>query len=179
MALAYAHIQVEQREVDLKNKPLDMLKASAKGTVPVLILESGQVIDQSIDIMLWALTQSDCDGWLNLELKDKSDELIYNNDVLFKPLLDRYKYSQLPEESQLYKEQSHRYLHQLNRLLMKHHYLLTDKINLADVALFPFIRQFSMVDSQWFEQTEYKHLHAWLQSFLSSELFLSVMKKHP
>ncbi len=177
MALAYSHIQVEHHEVDLKNKPDDMLKASAKGTVPVLILENGQVIDQSIDIMMWALDQSDPHDWLNPQLKDRSDKLIYTNDVLFKPLLDRYKYSQNPEDAVRYREQAQPYLQQLNFLLMNHRYLLTDRINVADVALFPFIRQFCMVDKQWFKQSDYTQLQAWLQSFLDSELFLSVMKK--
>ncbi len=131
MALAYSHIQVEQREVDLKNKPEDLLKASAKGTVPVLILANGQIIDQSIDIMMWALGQSDPNSWLNPQLQDKSNELIYTNDVLFKPLLDRYKYSQNAEEMVHYREQARPYLQQLNLLLMEHRYLLAEQINIC------------------------------------------------
>lgn len=177
MALVYSHIQIEQREVDLKNKPEDLLKASAKGTVPVLVLKNGQVIEQSIEIMMWALGKSDPDDWSNPQLKDKSDELIYTNDILFKPILDRYKYAQNTEETLYYREQAQPYLHQLNLLLMDHRYLLADHINVADVALFPFIRQFCMVDKQWFEHSDYKYLQQWLHLFLDSELFLSVMKK--
>ena len=81
MALAYAKIDIHQHEVDLKNKPLEMLNASPKGTVPVLILEDGSVIDESIDIMTWALTQSDPDNWLSAEHKDKCDDLINSNDI--------------------------------------------------------------------------------------------------
>ena len=180
MALAYAKINVHQCEVDLKNKPQEMLAASAKGTVPVLVLEDGRVIDESLDIMIWALTQSDPDGWLSPELNSRSAELIQINDVKFKPLLDNYKYPQKSEqkEPEYYRDQAQIYLSQLNSLLMKNHYLLANHISLADVALIPFIRQFYMVDNQWFENSEYKHLQRWLNSFLNTALFLNIMKKH-
>lgn len=180
MALAYAKINVHQCEVDLKNKPQEMLAASAKGTVPVLVLEDGRVIDESLDIMIWALTQSDPDGWLSPELNSRSAELIQINDVKFKPLLDNYKYPQKSEqkEPEYYRDKAQIYLSQLNSLLMKNHYLLANHISLADVALIPFIRQFYMVDNQWFENSEYKHLQRWLNSFLNTALFLNIMKKH-
>ncbi|KTC82294.1 glutaredoxin 2 [Legionella cherrii] len=179
MALAYSKIKVEQREVELKNKPQEMLLASPKGTVPVLILEEGRVIDESIDIMIWALTQSDPEGWLCNKLKDQCNELIHLNDTKFKPILDNYKYPQRTEKKDplYYREEASDYLHQLNYLLMKQRFLLAQRISIADVALFPFIRQFYMVDPQWFEQSGYQYLHAWLQFFLNSELFLTVMKK--
>ena len=178
MALAYSKIKVHQREVDLKNKPQDMINASPKATVPVLIVHEGYVIDESIDIMLWALTQSDPDSWLNPELKDKCDALIHTNDFKFKPILDNYKYPQksIKKDPEYYREQAKIYLNQLNALLMKNPYLLTDHISFADVALFPFIRQCYMVDPLWFEHSELKHLQTWLHSFLNSELFLTVMK---
>jgi glutathione S-transferase len=179
MALAYSKINVHQYEVDLKNKPQEMLQSSPKGTVPVLILEEGNVLDESMDIIMWALTQSDPEGWLCTELKDKSDDLIHYNDHEFKPILDKYKYSQNPEEndSNYYRDKANTYLNQLNSLLMNHRYLLADQITFADIAIFPFIRQFYMVDTSWFEHCEYKHLQAWLDSFLNSALFLAVMKK--
>ncbi|USQ14823.1 glutathione S-transferase [Legionella lytica] len=177
MTLAYAQIPVTQYEVDLKNKPIELLQHSPKGTVPVLVLPNNLVIDQSIDIMMWALKQSDPEGWLNPKLQATSDELISQNDTQFKPILDRYKYSQDPEVASNYREQAHRYLQELDSLLASRPYLLSEHISLADVALFPFIRQFGMVDQAWFAQSEYTHLQTWLHSFLDSELFLRVMQK--
>lgn len=179
MALEYAKINVHQYEVDLKNKPQAMINASSKATVPVLVFEDGSVIDESMDIMLWALTQSDPDGWCNQKHNSQYHDLIQANDVQFKPILDNYKYPQKSEKKDpnYYRDEATAYLHQLNALLTKNTYLLSEHISLADVAIFPFIRQFYMVDQQWFEHSEYKHLNAWLSSFLNSELFLSVMKK--
>ncbi len=179
MALAYAKIDVNQHEVDLKNKPPELLNASAKGTVPVLLLEDGRVLDQSMDIVIWALTQSDPDGWLTTKLKDKANELIYFNDIKFKPLLDNYKYPQNSEKNDpaYYRDKARIYLNHLDSLLKSNRYLLTDRISFADIAIVPFIRQFYMVDKQWLEHSEYKYLQSWLDSFLNSELFLSVMKK--
>lgn len=180
IALAYAKINVQQREVDLKNKPLELINASEKATVPVLLLEDGSVIDESIDIMIWALTQSDPDGWLRAELKYQCEELIHSNDIKFKPLLDNYKYPQnsVQKDPHYYREQAKVYLNQLNALLRKNRFLLSDHISIADIAVFPFIRQFYMVDQQWFEHSEYKQLQMWLYFFLNSDLFLTIMKKN-
>ena len=179
MALEYAKINVHQCEVDLKNKPKEMIMVSAKGTVPILILENGQVIDESMAIIIWALKQSDPDGWLRTKLKRKCDELIRYNDSEFKPILDNYKYPQKSEKKDpdYYRDHALIYLNQLNLLLMKNRYLLADHISLADIAIFPFIRQFCMVDKKWFGQSDYKHLQSWLISFVNSELFLVTMKK--
>ena len=179
MALAYAKISVEQREVDLKNKPPGLILASAKATVPVLILENGHVLEESMDIMKWALEQSDPDGWLQADLKITCDELIHLNDTSFKPILDNYKYPQKSEKQDpvYYREKAKHYFGQLNSLLMQHRYLLADHITLADVAIFPFIRQFYLVDPRWFEESDYKFLQAWLDFFLNSTLFIQVMEK--
>ncbi len=178
MALAYAQISVTQYEVDLKNKPTELLELSAKGTVPVLVLQDNRIIDQSIDIMMWALKQSDPDNWLKPELQSYCDELIRQNDTQFKPILDCYKYSQDPIVAGSYREQAHSYIKQLDSLLISQPYLLAKHISLADVALFPFIRQFFMVDKTWwFAQSEYANLQNWLDSFLDSELFFRVMQK--
>lgn len=171
MALAYAKIDTYQVEVDLKNKPIEMVNASAKATVPVLILENETVIDQSLDIMRWALEQSDPDGWLTTN----GDNLIHYNDTQFKPMLDGYKYAQ--HNSDAYRDKAHDYLQQLNTLLSQNHYFLNDKISIADVAIFPFIRQFYMVDQNWFNQRQYSYLQAWLEWFLKYDVFLHVMKK--
>lgn len=178
-ALSYANIRTEEREVDLKNKPAELLELSPKATVPVLVLESGVIIDQSLDIMKWALCQSDPDQWMSKELEKATEELIRSNDYEFKTILDNYKYSIRAEISDpiVYREQAGKFLHQLNVLLMQHQYLLANHITVADIAIFPFIRQFFMVDEKWFMQCEYKFLINWVTNFLDSELFRSVMVK--
>lgn len=178
MALSYAGICFEQFEVDLKNKPIELMKASPKATVPVLVLENGQVIDQSLDIIRWALRQSDPNGWITKKLE--CDELIHLNDHHFKPILDNYKYPHKAAETQdpiYYREQAKKYLNKLNELLKQHKFLVAEQITIADVAIFPFIRQFYMVDEKWFKQSKYTFLISWLNFFLESELFLRVMAK--
>lgn len=177
MALEYAKIRVSQYEVDLKNKPQEMVNSSKKATVPVLVLEDGRVIDESIDIMFWALEKSDPDGWLSQDLRGSCDQLIYINDAQFKPILDKYKYSQNSEERECYKENAKEHLNQLNSLLMQNDYLLSEHISYADIAIFPFIRQFYMVDQKWFKDSGYQCLQNWLRQFLESDVFQRVMKK--
>lgn len=179
MTLAYAGIITDQREVSLKNKPLDLIIASPKATVPVLILENGRVIDESLDIMMWALEQSDPNEWLKPSLKVKCDELVHYNDTCFKPILDSYKYPERSEKSDpvYYRDKAQVFLNQLHSLLIQNRYLLANDITFADVAIFPFIRQFYLVDKQWFEQSDYEFLKVWLASFINSALFLLVMEK--
>ena len=181
MALTYAGLNVGIREVKLSDKPAELMKASKKATVPVLVLDSGQVIDESIDIMLWAVAQSDEAHWLKPELQEEIFDLIQQNDIEFKPVLDLYKYPQSSEmgDPVVYRNQALFYLEQLNTKLLDSKFLLSDKPCLADIAIFPFIRQFSMVDKNWFINSEYKQLIAWLEFFLQSPLFTSVMKKYP
>ena len=180
MALTYAQIDFEQHEVELKNKPLELIKISPKATVPVLILENGDVLDESLDIMKWALKQKDPDKWTSNELEIQGDELIHLNDTYFKPILDNYKYPQKSEQKDpaYYREQAKSYLESLNSRLQEHRYLVADHITLTDIAIFPFIRQFYMVDEQWFGESDYTLLKVWLDYFLKSELFLRVMIKH-
>jgi glutathione S-transferase len=148
MALQYAGIMYEQREILLKDKPQSMLDYSAKGTVPVFIV-SGEVIDESLDIMFWALAQQDKDDWLE---NNKQLDLIKCCDKEFKPQLDKYKYSDRHELSESeYRNQALWFLHQLNQQLLNSKYLFSDNISMADIAIFPFIRQFSYVDIVWFE----------------------------
>jgi glutathione S-transferase len=177
MALAYAKIQVQPIEVALKNKPADLLSVSAKGTVPVLILEDNTVIDESMDIMIWALSQSDPDDWLDSTLQDAYQDLIYKNDFEFKPLLDKYKYTQHTDKTtfNISKDKATGYLYQLNTLLEKNRFLLKESISIADVAIFPFIRQFYKVDVASFEASDYKNLQHWLNTLLNAPLFLQVM----
>jgi glutathione S-transferase len=181
MALNYAEVAVELREVLLRDKPRAMLEASAKGTVPVLVLPDGKVIDESAAVMRWALNQLDADKWWREELQDEADKLLNENDFEFKKHLDHYKYAdRYPHQPQsYYRAQGERFLHQLEQKLHLRKYLLADELTFTDVAVFPFIRQFAFVDKPWFDQAPYPKLQAWLQSMLDSDLFLSVMTKHP
>lgn len=177
MALRYSGVPVEIVEVSLKAKPAEMLAISPKGTVPVLNAE-GRVIDESLEIMRWALAQNDPDGWL-LEDDARIAELIEANDQGFKVHLNRYKYAErYPEQPmEVYRAQGELFLQRLDELLTDREYLLADHLSLADVALLPFVRQFAHVDREWFAQTPYVRLQAWLQRLLESELFTAIMKK--
>jgi glutathione S-transferase len=177
MALRYSGVPVDIIEVSLKAKPAEMLAISPKGTVPVLDA-GGRVIDESLEIMRWALAQHDPDSWL-LEDDARIAELIEANDQGFKVHLNRYKYAErYPEQPmEVYRAEGALFLQRLDELLTDRDYLLTDHPSLADIALLPFVRQFAHVDREWFAQTPYVRLQAWLQRFLESELFTSIMKK--
>lgn len=177
MALRYSGVPVDIVEVSLKAKPAEMLAISPKGTVPVLNAE-GRVIDESLEIMRWALAQNDPDDWL-LAGDSRIDELIEANDQGFKVHLNRYKYAErYPEQPmEFYRAEGTVFLQRLEGLLNDRDYLLTDHPSLADIALLPFVRQFAHVDREWFAQTPYPRLQAWLQRLLESELFTSIMKK--
>ena len=181
MALRYCGVAVDIVEVSLKAKPAEMLALSSKGTVPVLSA-GGQVIVESLDIMRWALAQNDPQDWL---LKDDPvgqrciAKLIEENDQVFKLQLNRYKYAErYPEQPmEVYRAEGEVFLRRLDELLQGREYLLANHPSLADVALLPFVRQFAHVDREWFGQTPYLRLQAWLQRFLDSDLFTSVMAK--
>jgi glutathione S-transferase len=177
MALRYSGVPVEIVEVSLKAKPAEMLAISPKGTVPVLDA-GGRVIDESLEIMRWALAQNDPQGWL-LDGDARIAELIEANDQVFKVHLNRYKYAErYPEQPmEVYRAEGAVHLQRLEALLNDHDYLLADHPSLADIALLPFVRQFAHVDREWFAQTPYVRLQAWLQRFLESDLFTSIMKK--
>ena len=179
MAIAYASINLEVREVSLANKPPEMTHISPKGTVPVLQLDN-RIIDESIEVMAWALEQSDPDNWLALDLEQQQKSLIEENDNSFKAWLDKYKYwDRFPEQSQqAYRGQAENFISKLDKNLNEQRYLLGNKICVADMAIFPFIRQFAFVDKDWFDQTNYLGLQRWLGEILDSPLFTQVMKKH-
>ncbi|KQB51854.1 glutathione S-transferase [Pseudomonas endophytica] len=174
MALRYSGVALSIIEVSLKAKPAEMLALSPKGTVPVLACADGQVIEQSLEIMLWALAQHDPDHWLGPD----SSALIEENDQVFKGSLDRYKYAiRYPEHPmEHYRAQGAEFLQRLEDRLEQTPYLAGGTLSLADVALAPFIRQFAHVDRQWFTEAPYPRLNAWLERFLASELFTSVMR---
>lgn len=180
MALKYAGIDVEHREIVLRNKPQSMLLASPKGTVPVLCI-GDLVLDQSVDIMRWAMKQSDPAGW---ECVDAviAQSWIEKNDGPFKTLLDQYKYpNRYPEliPDAVLSEALQMMLLPMEQALQNSQYLLGEKMTWIDVAIFPFIRQFSMVDIKKFEQLPVPAVKAWLTQHLESDLFNSVMQKHP
>ncbi|BBN54751.1 glutathione S-transferase [Pseudomonas chlororaphis subsp. aurantiaca] len=183
LALRYSGVPLEIVEVSLKAKPAEMLALSPKGTVPVLSVD-GRVIDESLDIMRWALAQHDPQDWL---LKDdgpaqqRIEALIAENDQVFKLHLNRYKYAERYPEQPMehYRSQGEVFLRQLDELLSQRDYLLAEHPSLADMALAPFVRQFAHVDREWFAQTPYRNLQRWLQRFLESELFTQVMAKPP
>jgi glutathione S-transferase len=180
MALQYAGVQLEHREIDLRNKPQSMLRLSPKGTVPVLNLD-GLVLDQSLDIMHWALKMSDPDGWNMLD-EDIARTWIEKNDELFKSLLDQYKYpNRYPELNQamVLDDAIELMLKPMEFVLGSSQYLLGNRMTLVDVAIFPFIRQFSMVDQQKFEELPFPHIQKWLWRHIESKLFLAVMDKYP
>ena len=180
LAIYAADINVEIREISLRDKPVHMLQVSPKATVPVLVLQNGEVIEQSLDIMFWALQQNDPLAWLDADL-DKMQALIVENDTVFKQVLDRYKYPERnPQFNQTYyRQQGEMFLQQLENLLNQHSYLLKDTASLADVAIFPFIRQFAAVDAVWFEASNYPKLKIWLKKLVNTTLFERVMKKQP
>ncbi|MFO2464387.1 glutathione S-transferase [Pseudomonas sp. 15FMM2] len=177
LALRYSQVPVRIVEVSLKAKPAEMLTLSPKGTVPVLSVE-GQVIEESLEIMQWALAQHDPDDWL-LQGDPAVLALIAENDQGFKYHLNRYKYAErYPEQPMaFYRAEGEVFLQALERLLADRDYLLADHLSLADVALAPFVRQFAHVDRVWFATTPYHRLQAWLQRFLESPLFVAVMAK--
>ena len=179
MALVYSEIQLELREVKLSDMPESMLQLSPKATVPVLVLADGQVIDESLDVMIWSLAQSDPDQWLDVD--DASRRLIRRSDEEFKPLLDCYKYADRhPQMTPLeHRARAETFLGELNQLLGRHSYLSGDQCRLTDMAIFPFIRQFAGVDAAWFDSSQYSSVRSWLNRLLAHDLFQRIMKKRP
>lgn len=175
MALVVAGIQCQVHEVDFKNKPLEMLSLSPKGTVPVLHTFEGQVIDESLDIMKWALGQNDP---LNF-FENYDENLIDRNDNKFKLALDRYKYPmRFPDEDcTKAREQGLNFLLELNHTLSSQKNLKSDNGTINDIAIFPFVRQFVNVDKTWFEMQELLYLKRWLVEHLNSELFKKIIQK--
>ncbi|MEL6531198.1 MAG: glutathione S-transferase [Pseudomonadota bacterium] len=182
MALWIAGVTVELREVKLANKPPELAEASPKATVPVLVLADGSVVDESIAIMRWALDQNDPESWLDGD----DTALIRRNDGAFKHSLDRYKYpTRYPDEAKGDEDTfrlDHRthglaFLQELEGRLGSCAQLGGDKRTLADIALFPFIRQFANTDREWFDAQGLPHLQEWLEGHLGSELFKQIMPK--
>jgi glutathione S-transferase len=177
LAIKISDVEVEMCEVDLRHKPQAMLDCSPKGTVPALQLVDGKVLDESLDIMRWALAINDPESWMNDSAEAR--ELIAQNDSSFKQNLDRYKYAdRYPEHSiEHHREQAELFLRLLNDRLTNQKYLMSDKPSFTDMAILPFVRQCANVDKEWFYASPYTDLIKWLDGLLQSDLFIAVMKK--
>ena len=180
MAIHISGQRCELREVLLRDKPPSMLEYSAKGTVPVLILQDGKVIDESLDVIDWALNLNDPDDWQRSKDKEKTKELIKINDGEFKYHLDRYKYSKRyeNEDPEFHRKKCLKFIESINNELNNSEYIFDDNISYADIVLLPFIRQFRIADIEWFDSLPYDNLKKWLSSFLDSSLLNSIMKKY-
>lgn len=183
MALAVSGVPIKIREVVLRDKPAEMLAVSPKGTVPVLVLNDGTVIDESMGIIFWALHQS-TDNDFGIHMKSRvRDRLLEINDGAFKAALDRYKYPNRYEQEGIDREKQRalgsEFLAELDVRLEKSKQLMGEHTSFADFAIFPFVRQFANTDRDWFDAQPWPHLHRWLAEHLESELFLAVMKKYP
>ncbi|MGE6360129.1 glutathione S-transferase [Psychrobacter glacincola] len=179
LGLLFADLPVELREITLKNKPAKMLAISPKGTVPVLQLADGVVIEESRDIMEWALEQQDPQELLNPKTLHQGNTLIEQNDQEFKYWLDRYKYADrhLEMTQTEYRQKGEAFLQILEALLTKNTYLLGDSVTIADIGIMPFVRQFAHVDRDVFYSLPYPKLQIWLKNWLAHPLFIQAMTK--
>lgn len=182
MTLRYSNVVWRHREVDLKHKPQALLQASAKGTVPVLVLADGTVIDESLDIMRWALSEHDPAQWRAgyQRLPAALQQFVSELEARFKPALDSYKYNNrgteqdwLPARTACLEQ-----LQGLEALQAETRCLNAELPGFADVALMPFIRQYANVDPQWFASTDLPQLQGWLTTLLQAPAFTNIMTKH-
>ena len=184
MGLLMAKQDVLLRAIVTKDKPEDMLAFSPKGTVPVLILTDGSIIDESLDIMIWALKKNDPDDLLISSRPDILAEMlrfIHEWDDELKPTLSAYKHAKrfhIDTEIHL-RDQCEVFMKELESRLQKQKYFFGDKLSMADLAILPFVRQFVNVDKRWFRDAGYSRLSLWLAQRLQSLLFTKTMRKYP
>lgn len=184
MALKIAEIEYEHREIILRDKPASMLQFSPKGTVPVFVKTGGHILDESLDLMAWALSQNDPGHWLPLGTTATLD-LIAQNDGPFKHHLDRYKYpARYGKGDRSMTDPEHRdaaceIIQIYEALLGSHKNLMSDAPQWADFAIFPFMRQFANTDRDWWNSAPFPNTQAWLERHLESSLFKAIMAKHP
>ena len=178
MAIAAAGVTVSVREVLLKDKPSELLAASPKGTVPVLVLPDGEVIDESLEVVRWALSANDPQGWL--QGAEIASEWIQACDGEFKHWLDRYKYAdRYPEYPAItYRENAETFLAKVEGALSNSLGITGETPSVVDVALFPFFRQFAGVDPEWWREAPYPNTRRWLEGWLNSALFSAIMAKY-
>jgi len=182
MALKQTGIKIELREVKLSDMPEDALSKSPEATVPILVLPDGTVFTESWDIVKWSLTQNDSGKWLGDDKEHSLDAeiLIETNDFSFKEDLDHYKYAdRFPEHNQEhYRKACEEFVEELEEMLTDNTFLLADQLSLADIGVFPFIRQFSLVNKEWFDGAPYPKVQKWLDGLISTELFNHIFQKH-
>lgn len=182
MALKYAGLKIILRGVELKNLPPEALAVSPRATMPSLVIDKNKYIDESWDIIKWAVQQNDPENWLgdNNEYLQAAEVLVKTNDYSFKENLDHYKYAvRFPDHpKQYYRQCGEEFLEELNEILKESNFLLDDHITVADIAVFPYIRQFAMVDKDWFYNAPYPPLQRWLKYMLATELFREAFRKH-
>ena len=183
LAIASSGLECTHREILLRDKPAAMLDASPKGTVPVLVLDDGKVLEESLDVAFHALERSDPENWLRPWREDgqRAKELVARNDGPFKHHLDRYKYASRYEDADA---EEHRaaglaVLESLNADLADHSFLGGEHFTFLDAAIAPFVRQFRIPDKDWFDSLDLPHLLKWLHDFMESERFAKIMKKYP
>ncbi|MFH1803285.1 MAG: glutathione S-transferase [Pseudomonadota bacterium] len=182
MALLAANIDVELREILLRDKPAAMLEASPKGTVPVLIPTQGAVIDESLEIMVWALAEQDPQGWLTPESGTLEDMLLLISQIdgPFKYHLDRYKYHTRYDDADpaFHRAEAGKFLNRLDGRLAVGAYLFGSRPALADFAIAPFIRQFARADQAAFDAVPFDHLQRWLTDMTTSDFFRRALTKY-
>ena len=182
MAIGVAGCEVEHREILLKDRPAHLREISAAATVPCLQIEPGRVLTQSMEIMSWAVEQNDPLRWApSGHLRAITEELVDCNDGEFKFNLDRFKYPDRYDspDPDAARTRSEAFVARLDGMLREHAQLLGEEVSIADVALFPFIRQFSRVDEAWFASTSYDAVRRWLEWWESSPIFTRIMRKIP
>ena len=182
LAIKASGLIVEIREVELKNKPKEFLNISPKATVPIVCISSKQIIEESLDIMEWALKINDPLKLLKNEKLNRIEihSILNKLENEFKQNLDRYKYSSrfdLPNPK-LYRDKNLQTLNEFNNLLQNNKGICSSQLSLLDYAVFPFIRQFRNVNSVWFDSLELKFLQTWLYELIDSDEFSSIMKKY-
>ena len=181
MALKLANIKCEIREIRLNNKPDHMLKVSPKGTVPILILDN-KVIDESMDIINWALNKVDVfKGNIEQDKVNLTKELVTIFDDKFKYHLDRYKYSTRYEDADIEFHQNKclNILHDLEKIISNADWIFGDKLNKLDISILPFIRQYRIANPEWFDsQREICKVQKILRNFLDSKLFIQIMQEY-
>jgi len=180
LALDVSGTAVEHREILLRDKPQAMLDASPKGTVPVLVLPDGAVLEESLDVMRWALVRHDPEHWLAPPDADMA-ALVEGCDGPFKHHLDRYKYAARYEDAdaRTHRDAALDYLKSLDARLRSSPQLFGAEMSMADAAIFPFVRQFANTDRDWFDALDLPGLQPWLEAHLASARFARIMKKYP
>ena len=178
MALSYSKVSYEHREILLRERPKILYELSSKGTVPVLQLMNGTVIDESLGIMKWCLKQNDLKGWYEDDIS-LQDKIVLKNDDQFKYWLDRYKYHIRYKEFSFeeYQNKIKKYFDYYNQILKNNLFLMGKNIKLVDIAIMPFVRQRAHVDLNWFVKT-FPALQTWLAKLKDNPLFLTTMTKY-